>query len=834
LNFPFFITLLPSCGLVSSIPTLSIVARSLAMPRRRILLLCPLLALVAFADAGRGQPPATDLYGDPLPPGAVARLGTVRWRHGGMVAFAAFRPDGKSVVSASDDGCIHVWEFPSGKELRRIVVVPVEKSGPGLPRSGGFLSAAALSPDGRTVATSFLSGRISAAGLMGFGGFAGNDKPGQPEQEIHLHDVATGEIRRSLKADFRPVIDLAFSSDGRRLTSRDDVGVVRVWDWAGGKDLGKLASRGANAQRRWTGTDSLEGILALSPDGKTLLVSGLTSVLQVVPVPVAGEVAPGAGHTVPIKSLRFTPDGKHILAQDSDWSVRKWDAATGKDLGPVKQPSKLRIPTAVSPDGRVGVEFSAGSTAKKAPKAGEVIWFDGATGAVLHKMETEPYLGPAMFSPDGKVLAINPGKDQKLELYDVATRKLLHALDVGLGAVPLRGKGGFGGGGPGGFGGPFGRAGVGQAVLFSADGKTLAVYGSQRPATVALFDTTTGQRVGSLSLGDRTPTSSAAFSRDGRCLALEMSDGTVTLYELATGQPRRTYGSKPKEPENVDPKLAAVLAAGFLPAAVGDRGEYQRGPSVRVPPGPRVALAPDTGSLAFAGYDGLVHLWDVLTGHELAAFQGHLAPVSTVAFSPDGKTVASAGNDTTVLIWDATRNARPARPDKVRQPADLEHCWQALADTEAAKAFAAMSDFVAAPKEAVAFLRKRVKPAAAPEKKHVEELIRRLDDAQYKVREKAVNDLMQLGEAILPLVDQVLQANPSSETRKRLESLRGQLSSRLLQGERLRAYRAVEVLERIGTPQARQVLQALADGAPGALITASAQAALVRGGEPRP
>ena len=73
-----------------------------------------------------------------------------------------------------------------------------------------------------------------------------------------------------------------------------------------------------------------------------------------------------------------------------------------------------------------------------------------------------------------------------------------------------------------------------------------------------------------------------------------------------------------------------------------------------------------------------------------------------------------------------------------------------------------------------------------------------------------------------------LDAKPSLETRKRLEHLRGQLIGRVLQGERLRAYRAVEVLERIGTPEAREVLQALAKGAPGALVSQSAQAALAR------
>jgi RNA polymerase sigma factor (sigma-70 family) len=64
--------------------------------------------------------PAVDLHGDPLPDGAAGRLGTVRWRHAGLTTFAAFLPDGQSVLSTGMDNTIRTWEYPSGKELRRI------------------------------------------------------------------------------------------------------------------------------------------------------------------------------------------------------------------------------------------------------------------------------------------------------------------------------------------------------------------------------------------------------------------------------------------------------------------------------------------------------------------------------------------------------------------------------------------------------------------------------------------------------------------------------------------------------------------------------------------
>ena len=77
-------------------------------------------------------------------------------------------------------------------------------------------------------------------------------------------------------------------------------------------------------------------------------------------------------------------------------------------------------------------------------------------------------------------------------------------------------------------------------------------------------------------------------------------------------------------------------------------------------------------------------------------------------------------------------------------------------------------------------------------------------------------------------LDKALAAQPPLETRQRLEELRGKMTGMLLQGERLRAFRAVEVLDRIGTPEARELLRTLADGAPEALLTTSARAALKR------
>ena len=115
-----------------------------------------------------------------------------------------------------------------------------------------------------------------------------------------------------------------------------------------------------------------------------------------------------------------------------------------------------------------------------------------------------------------------------------------------------------------------------------------------------------------------------------------------------------------------------------------------------------------------------------------------------------------------------------------------------------------------------------VKPAAPVDPKHVAELIALLDSDQYKVREKATSDLLKIGERIVSAIDTALAKQPPLETKKRLEDLRTKTTGAVLQGERLRDFRGVELLEQIGTPAARQLLQGLAQGDPEALVTSSA------------
>ena len=103
-----------------------------------------------------------------------------------------------------------------------------------------------------------------------------------------------------------------------------------------------------------------------------------------------------------------------------------------------------------------------------------------------------------------------------------------------------------------------------------------------------------------------------------------------------------------------------------------------------------------------------------------------------------------------------------------------------------------------------------------------------LDSDKYKERQQASAELIKMGERVVPALDKLMASQPALDLQRRVEMLLERLAGPKLVGEQLRVFRAVEVLERVGSPEARELLERLAEGAPGALITTSCQTALER------
>jgi hypothetical protein len=134
-----------------------------------------------------------------------------------------------------------------------------------------------------------------------------------------------------------------------------------------------------------------------------------------------------------------------------------------------------------------------------------------------------------------------------------------------------------------------------------------------------------------------------------------------------------------------------------------------------------------------------------------------------------------------------------------------------------------MFRLLSAPAQTVGFVGGHLQPVVAADPQHVAALIKQLDSQQFAEREAASRELTKLGEAAEPALRKTLQENLPLETKRRVEMVLAKIS-----GERLRTLRAIEILERIATKDARELLRRLADGAAGAWLTEESRLTLER------
>jgi hypothetical protein len=216
----------------------------------------------------------------------------------------------------------------------------------------------------------------------------------------------------------------------------------------------------------------------------------------------------------------------------------------------------------------------------------------------------------------------------------------------------------------------------------------------------------------------------------------------------------------------------------------------------------------------------------VETGKELRKLTGHRGKVGALAFTPDGKTLISGGDDTTILFWDVASATRRERPEVRLPPQEWDVMWKELAAADAAAAHQAIAKLTAS-SGAVAALEERLPPAPKLDANRLERLFGDLDTEEFSAREKATREIEKLGEVAQPAIERALaRKEVSAEARRRLEGLQNRLA--VPSGETLRSLRAIEVLERIATPEARSLLESLAKGAPDARLTREAKAAVGR------
>jgi hypothetical protein len=323
--------------------------------------------------------------------------------------------------------------------------------------------------------------------------------------------------------------------------------------------------------------------------------------------------------------------------------------------------------------------------------------------------------------------------------------------------------------------------------------------------------------------------------------AISRADKKLRLWELATGQVRRVIdGAAVSVKLSPDGKLLAIGKPAhpypseeteLLLQRVADKESFLK---IKADAGiEAVAFSHDSRLLAGVGHEGAVHLWQTATGATIPCTLVHPGGATALAFLPDGKSLATGGLDSTLLIWDLTPLLRPARPGRKPDraptaPDDLRFSWDQLADSDGWKAFDALCRLEKYPQAAVA-LAKSGLPAAAPiDEAPLIKLLPDLGSSNFQVRQRAVKALERAGEQAADLVRRAQAQSPNVEHRRHLTNLLDRLDGPLHRPEHLQAMRGVELLESIGTPEARAVLVSLSQGAPRAWLTRWAREALRR------
>jgi WD40 repeat protein len=401
-------------------------------------LACCLPALAATPQ--QPPPPRLDAVGDPLPAGAVARLGTIRFKHvrpleiparfylnlGGPVRIekVIFSLNGARVATLGLGSTIHVWDVATGKEL------PGPWSEPTYPL---YRFAIALSPDGSILACDR----------------AQSDKLGLPIFDVVLWDIAKATELHVLNSNHSAV--MAFTDDGKTLVAIDYKRTVCWWDTASGKQVRTWRAPAPELETEVIQLNdentSVQSNLALIPGAlairttkwryyeedftsKETAMEALVYDLGVLKDP--GRVIHRAGTNSKLdstsallgyfnSSAAFSRNGKRVAYLGPKHAIELRDAVNGKllaELNPRTFTPSLPIERlSLSPDGR---QMALSSRAGRM-----VLWDQDMPSAVrsIALEKTEDDL-EAAYSPDGKMLAVGVGSE--LRLYDTATLKEVH------------------------------------------------------------------------------------------------------------------------------------------------------------------------------------------------------------------------------------------------------------------------------------------------------------------------------------------------------------------------------------------------------------------------
>jgi RNA polymerase sigma factor (sigma-70 family) len=703
----------------------------------------------------------------------------------GHVSSLRFSPDGRHLIMGAHKAWLGgspsstlLWDLSTGQRLWSVG---------GEENDNSSVSPIAFTPDGQALITHDSKGelvlRAAATGkrlgalsppVRNYPVTASADNSrvaavGADDGTTHIWELPSGKKLQRLSPGAAAIRALAFSEDGTLLASYG-VGekLIRIWDVAAAKETAQISIGGETIQQLGFALGQTALVYVQWPE----------RLVRVVDLRSGQPVCKTAGHRGQVQAVAYSPDGKTLASGGTDDTIRFWEPLTGTEVRQANARQLYVCSLAFSPDGKRVASAGYNSL--------ELCLWDAVSGVEVRRWKAHgSSVRTVCFSPDGKLLASRcapmPNQaEQNIKLWDARDGAEVRRFDL----QRNNAADGF--------------------VAFSVDGKQLLA--ADGPGTRA-WDSDTGREIPGV----------AGLFHSVRILALA-PDGKSMI-----ASPERPGGG-PGSP--VTPGAALVPPFALWELSTGkERLRFQGIPDHGFN---RFVLSPDGRTLAAGGNSSTkVWLWDTGTGRCLGTLDGHDNWIMDLAFSPKGERLASASYDTTVLIWDmASRPHRQA--ERPLRPEDIDKRWSDLASADAARAYEAIRLLADAPHLSLPLLRERLRPMPAVDSQGNAKLVKDLDSARFADRENAARSLETLGELAVPELEKALQSTTSLEVRRRVERLLDKARGPVLQPDAIRSLRAVEVLDSIGTEEARSVLASLAQGAPEARLTREARASLAR------
>jgi WD40 repeat protein/serine/threonine protein kinase len=539
-------------------------------------------------------PPASRLPG--LPKEVVAVLGENRRRHWWSIRSVAYSPDGKLMASAGEDSLI-------------------------------------LVADAETMCVrTMLRGHTSTVYCLAFAPNSRRLLSCSEDGTIRLWDLDSGTERLRFDGPGVPSAGVAFSPDGKQALSGSGDGIVRLWNVSTGKE-----------EKRFEGHKLSVIAVAFAPDGKRGVSGGGDATACVWDLEAGTEVCRFDRHTGIVHAVAFLPDGKQVLSANReqwqngrgapapDYTVRLWDAASGKEVQRCSGHDAGILTLALSADGCRAVSAGVDRTLR---------WWDVAGGRELARCDLAEQVWSVALSKDG-TRAITGGDNRQVRIWDLARRQEVSPLP---GHIRTMGT-----------------------VAFSADARYL-VSGSWEENLLRLWDLETGKELPPFK-GHKWGIWCAAFSRDGKFVFSGSGDKTLRKWEIASRKEEYCLKSHSGWVTSLalTPDGRRALTGTFRDDTTARWWDIDKGAALGSfqPSGGAhfVTLSPDGRWALTGGTRHTVCLWeaDVETPRELRCFEGHTGTVICIAFAPDGKSAASCGGDGMIWLWSLTGAEPPGR-----------------------------------------------------------------------------------------------------------------------------------------------------------------------------